>query len=196
MDADAHAVHHGRSVDRRRHWDERPFQRSPRGARLDALRLHRGDDVATFEIIEIEPQQVAVVRGAVALDRLPDFFGSAFTAVMAALEAQGVAPTGPPFGYYPTHPTEVVEVEAGFPTASAIDAQGDVVPAILPGGRAVSCVHVGPYDTLTQTYAELEAWVADQGLEPAAGMWEIYLSDPASEPDPNTWRTQIIWPVR
>jgi len=26
-------------------------------------------------------------------------------------------------------------------------------------------------------------------------MWEYYLSDPAAEPDPATWKTLIIWPV-
>jgi len=66
---------------------------------------------------------------------------------------------------------------------------------VLPGGRAVSAIHVGPFDTLEQTYTELMAWMAEQRLQPAEHMWEIYLSDPATEPDPSTWRTQIVWPV-
>jgi effector-binding domain-containing protein len=65
----------------------------------------------------------------------------------------------------------------------------------LPGRRAVTTVHVGPYDSMHKTYAEVHAWMATQGLTPADHMWEVYLSDPSAEPDSSTWRTQIVWPV-
>jgi len=26
------------------------------------------------------------------------------------------------------------------------------------------------------------------------GLWQVYFSDPASEPDPATWRTEIVQP--
>ena len=52
-----------------------------------------------------------------------------------------------------------------------------------------------PYDRMHKTYAEMQVWMAKQGLSPADHMWEVYLSDPSTEPDPSTWRTQIFWPV-
>ena len=61
-------------------------------------------------------------------------------------------------------------------------------------GRSVQS-HVGPYDTMADTYTQLLAWAADNGLELATGMWEVYLSDPSAEPDPATWRTEVFWPV-
>lgn len=66
----------------------------------------------------------------------------------------------------------------------------------LPGGRAVEVVHVGPYDTLEVTYAALQTWMAGNGHEPAAAMWESYLSDPEVEPDASRWRTKIVVPIR
>jgi effector-binding domain-containing protein len=65
---------------------------------------------------------------------------------------------------------------------------------VLPGGRAVTVEHVGPYDTLERTYGELEAWVRDHGLTPAGAMWESYLSDPDDEP-PERWRTLVTQPL-
>ena len=126
---------------------------------------------------------------------LASFFARAFHAVMSAIGAQGVLPAGPPLGCYLGMPTDTVDVAAGFPVGRPITAVGDVTPMQLPGGRAVTTVHVGPFDTLTQTYAELAAWMAAQGLQPAEMMWEVYLSDPQNQPDPATWRTQIMWPV-
>lgn len=149
--------------------------------------------MSSFVITDVPSQPSAVVRGRVRADELAAFFGRAFTAVAEVLAAQGVEPTGPPFGYYPCMPGEFIDVEAGFPTADLVEASGDVVPLVLPHGRVARGLHVGPYDTLTDTYAELQAWVTEQGEQLGEQMWECYLSDPAEEPDPATWRTEVIW---
>jgi effector-binding domain-containing protein len=79
--------------------------------------------------------------------------------------------------------------------ATAIGADGGVVSGTLPAGRVVEAVHVGPYDTLADTYAEMQQFMAKNGLTAGPVMWESYLTDPGRQPDPATWRTQICWPV-
>jgi effector-binding domain-containing protein len=148
-----------------------------------------------FEIVELSARPTAVVRARVPMAELPGLFDRAFHGVSAALTAQGVGIVGPPFGYYPSMPGETVEVEAGFPVAKAIESDGEVVPGELPGGRVARGMHIGPYDTLASTYAALEEWITRQGLQPGGGMWECYLTDPSSEPDPARWRTEIFCPV-
>lgn len=149
-----------------------------------------------FDIIEINEQQTAVVKATVPMAELKDLFDRAFGEVFAAIGKQGVAPAGAPFGYYPVKPTDAgVQVEAGVPVAGPVSADGDVVASALPGGRVVHGTHVGPYELLEQTYGALMAWVQEQGLTLAAGMWECYVSDPAAQPDPATWRTEIYWPL-
>jgi len=149
------------------------------------------------EILELEPQPTAVVRGDVPLAELSAFFGRAFASVFAVLGQQGVEPAGAPFGLYAGMPADTVPVEAGVAVSREIEPADDVVPSRLPGGRVASAVHVGPYDTLEQTYAELERWIAEQGLTSLPGpMWETYLTDPQAEPDPARWRTRVFQPVR
>ncbi len=104
-------------------------------------------------------------------------------------------PVGPPFGKYYGTPTAVVDVEAGFPVAAAIEPAGDVVPGTLPGGKVVEAIHVGPYDTMETTYAEVERYFTEAKLAPGSVMWESDLTDPEAEPDPAAWRTQICWPI-
>lgn len=148
----------------------------------------------TCEIVSLDTQPAAVVRGRLPMDELPDFFGRAFGAVIETLTAQGVSPSGPPFGFYPSPPGEVVEVQAGFPIAAPLEPTGEVEVIELPGGRAVTTMHVGPYDALDHTYHELMAWMTSQAVTPATAMWESYLSDPGLEP-PDQWRTEIVWPI-
>lgn len=151
--------------------------------------------MTTFTVETVDPHHAAVVRAEVPMAELREVFDRGFTAVMHAVQSQGVAIVGPPFGYYPGMPGETVAVLVGFPVARSITAEGGVEPFELPAGLAVTGTHVGPYEALAQTYEQLMSWTADAGLTLAAGMWESYLSDPRSEPDPNTWRTLIVWPL-
>ena len=148
-----------------------------------------------IQISEHPEQLTAGVRAKVPMAELTDFFSRAFASTMEAMQAQDVQPAGPPFGKYCGTPTAVVDVEAGFPVTAAIQAAGDVIPGSLPAGKVVEALHVGPYDTMESTYAEVQRYLADAGLTPSTVMWECYLSDPETEPDPATWRTQICWPV-
>ncbi len=145
--------------------------------------------------IETTGQHTCVMRGKMPVEELPSFFARAFTATAAAIAQQGQVPAGPPFGLYRGMPTSVVDVEVGFPVASPVEPTGDVVPSTLPGGRAVEAVHVGPYDTMVETYGQVEQWMIGQRLVPGPLVWETYLSDPEREPDPATWRTVIHWSV-
>jgi effector-binding domain-containing protein len=152
--------------------------------------------MARFAVRNLETQRAAVVRAEVPMNELPEFFGRAFHQVMKAVEDQGLTVTGPPFGFYPKMPGATIEVAAGFPVSAEVRPDGEVAALDLPGGRAIVGVHVGPFETLAQSYQELAEWAASQGLELAGAMWESYLTDPAAEPDPAKWQTLITWPVR
>jgi effector-binding domain-containing protein len=148
-----------------------------------------------FSLIEQRPQPTAVVRTIIPVAEIPRFLGHAYEAIMRALAEEGIEPAGPPFAYYLGVPTDTVELEAGFPVAAPCTPYGEVIAGELPGGTIAMGMHVGPYETMVQTYDEMGKWIADKGLVPQNGMWEIYLTDPQQEPDASKWQTQIFWPV-
>lgn len=146
-----------------------------------------------FTVVDVPEQTVAAVRRLVPMAELPGFFGEAFHAVAAAVEAGGGSLAGPPFGWYHGIPTATVDVAAGFPVDGWGGDGGEVDVSRRGGGRAVVTVHVGPYDTLADTYGALQEWCSDQGLVLASDMWEEYLDDPTAEP--SATRTRIVWPI-
>lgn len=148
-----------------------------------------------IEIVEQASRPAAVVRGRVPLGEISAFFGRAFVDAAAEVARQGRTIVGPPFGYYPSMPTDTVEVVAGFPVDRAVEGAEGVEPFELPATRAVAAVHVGPYETLQDTYGAVFAWVQEHRLAPAGAMWEEYLSDPVAEPDPASWRTRVVVPI-
>lgn len=92
-------------------------------------------------------------------------------------------------------PGETVAVVVGFPVSAPVEPDGEVSGFELPGGRVITGVHIGPYETLESTYRELTEWASAEGLQLAGHMWESYLTDPSAEPDPANWQTLITWPV-
>lgn len=147
-----------------------------------------------FALKEIESQHAAVIRDEVPMSELRDVFDRGFHAVMRVVQASDAQIVGPPFGYYPRMPSETVEVLVGFPVDRAITAQDGVEPFTLPGGKVVTGMHVGPYETMNETYDQLMAWVKREGVELGPAMWETYLTDPSEAP-PSEWRTGLFWPV-
>ena len=150
---------------------------------------------AKVEVRHVEPQHTASVRQTVDRDNIADDLGRMFQLVTTALARQGVTPIGPPFARYHEWGDEV-DLEAGMPVATVIRPDGEVGPSSLPGGRAARALHVGAYEDLRNTYESIEAWMAASGRSASGGPWEVYLTDPSTEPDPRRWATEIIWPLR
>ncbi|WP_076260202.1 GyrI-like domain-containing protein [Intrasporangium flavum] len=151
--------------------------------------------MSDIHVVRTTAQHTAVVRAQVPVQDLPAFFERAYGEVLAAVRAHRAVPVGPPFALYHGMPGATVDLEAGFPVSTEVPASGEVVPGTLPAGEAVEAVHVGPYDRLRDTYADVERWMAEHHLTPAAQMWESYLSDPQREPDPAGWRTLVVVPT-
>jgi effector-binding domain-containing protein len=146
------------------------------------------------EIRRLPMRETAFVAVDVAPGELPAAIGGALREVEAAMREAGVGLAGPPFARYLAFEPRI-RAEVGFPVLRPAPHVGRVEPGRLPGGRIGSIVHIGPYEGLARTYERLHRWLAELGQRPAGPMWEVYWSDPETEPDPATWRTEIFAPV-
>lgn len=141
--------------------------------------------------IVMPAQPTAVVRGVVAQDAISEFLGGVFGEVLGVISAQGLVPSGPPFGCYVLN-AEGFEIEAGFPASAAVDPAGRVVASELPGGPTLLVLHRGPYSAVAGAYAAAEGWLAENDWESTGPPWEVYLDGPeVAEP-----RTLVHVPVR
>lgn len=130
----------------------------------------------SFKVIDRTEQPYVGIKGVITMqtfdriaDRLPD--------VYRWLESHGVAPAGPSFFKFNVIDMErELEVEVGVPTASAIDADGEVFAGALPAGRYVTATHIGDPDELVSVTADVLDWAESQGLKwdtakTEAGRW-------------------------
>jgi effector-binding domain-containing protein len=136
--------------------------------------------------------------GKMTATQIPAWLGNVFRQVAETIGRSDVDFAGPPFARMRLldEGNTSFEIEAGFPVTGLASGEGDVVASTLPGGTVAVVTHVGPYDKMIPAYRALQEWIAAEGGTPEGAPWEIYYSDPQAQPDPETWRTEIVQPYR
>lgn len=148
------------------------------------------------EEISLQPIHGIAVRATVTVEKLPEFFGSAFHELEVSARRAGVKLGGPPFARYHSVPPAPVDVEVILPVSGAVPDGGRVHAVELPAGAALQVRHLGPYDQLGAAYAELGMWMTEHGMQPADAVREVYLTSPGGMPDSAKWETLVIQPVQ
>ncbi|MCW8130532.1 MAG: GyrI-like domain-containing protein [Planctomycetota bacterium] len=149
----------------------------------------------TPQFARIDPQAVVTVRRVCAQAEIGAAIQQACGILGPKIASGEILMAGPPFARYLAFSAERVEMDIGAPVAKAVSSQGEIQAGELPGGRAVTYLHTGPYESLHEAWRGVEAWIKEQGLSGTAAPWEVYLTDPSKEPDAAKYQTQIVWPV-
>ena len=121
--------------------------------------------------------------------------------VFVWLKAQGVAPSGAPFlRFHVIDMESKLDIEMGWPVASSVSGNGRINAGILPAGRYATIIYTGLENGMEASKALLD-WAAENGLvwdrweaengDTFGSRLETYLTDPADEPDPAKWETEL-----
>lgn len=150
----------------------------------------------TYEILDElrREQHTAVASATLDVTEIGPWLSTVYDAVARTIITQGTSITGPPFARYHALGDASFDVEAGFPVTAPINSTDEVHPSSLPGGPAACTIHEGPYDSMEPAYQALTTWLTTQNAAAAGDPWEIYFSDPTTNPDPSTWRTEVVQP--
>jgi effector-binding domain-containing protein len=124
-----------------------------------------------------------------------------FSDIIMLMGKKGIAPVGAPFAYWHNMNSEsmsrgVFDMECGFSIGKPVEGEGQIRSSKLPGGKVITALHVGPYETLAETYGLIQAWIKENGYQVEEDMWETYLTNPCEVPDKSKWMTEIFWPIK
>lgn len=84
------------------------------------------------------------------------------------------------------------DIETCVPVRKGVDKEGIAVHE-LPGGKAVSLIHKGPYETITRSYEKISTYIKDHELKVILPSREIYLKGPGMilKGKPENYLTEI-----
>ncbi len=129
---------------------------------------------SSFDIVEktVEPMLVAGVR----MKGRYQECGKAFGKIGRYF---GSKTSGKPMILY--HDGEYKEEDADFEPCIPIrkgESKEGVVVRELPGGRCITLIHQGPYDTLHRSYKRILSYLNEQSLKPSVPSREVYIKGP------------------
>ena len=153
--------------------------------------------LSEISLKRLAPQPALTIAMSVKQDEIGNAMHEILPEVFGFIVARSGQPAGPPFTRYLAWNADgTTDLEAGFPVVAPLIPEGRVQACELPEGEAAMVVHSGSYETLGDAYAALGAWVRTEHRETAGPPWEIYVTDPGTEPDSSKWQTEVYWPVR
>jgi effector-binding domain-containing protein len=152
--------------------------------------------IDTPKVVQTKAQITAMIHLTIPKADIQKEMGPGIEEVKATVAKQGIAVTGPWLTHHLRMDPKVWDFEICVTVASPVTPAGRVKPGTWPAGKAARTVYHGDYEGLGQAWGELGDWVKEKGLSPAADLWEVYLVDPGTEPEPSKWQTELTRPLR
>lgn len=137
--------------------------------------------------LEIEDLLVASLTYVGKYEDVGDYLGKLFKAVKMNV-------AGKPFTIYhdDDYKEENATVEVCIPIKQKIEYK-TVECKVITGGKGLSIMHIGPYDTLSSSYKYLTDYIIENKLEPLSHIREHYHKGPGMllKGNPEKYRTEI-----
>jgi len=154
-----------------------------------------------IKIKEISEQPTITIRENATMASIPVRIGKIYSEIITFMSKKGIAPAGAPFAYWHNMNSEsmnkgVFDMECGFPIGAPVEGEGQIKASKLPGGKVATAMHIGPYETLVETYEAMQSWTKEKGYQVEDDMWEAYLTNPCEVPDKSKWMTEIFLPIK
>lgn len=149
----------------------------------------------TPQVIQTTARRAAFIHVTIPRDQIREVMGPGIQELMAAIAAQGIAPTGPWFTHHLKMAPDIFDFEISVPVAAPVAATGRVQPGQWPAMRVARTTYSGPYEGLGDAWGEFMDWIAANGHKPAPDLYECYLAGPESGSDPAKWRTELSRPL-
>jgi effector-binding domain-containing protein len=111
-------------------------------------------------------------------------------AMAAKAEVSGV-----PFAFYYTYDPAKMELMACLPVNKKLPSKGEIESGKLAAGQQAVVEFYGPYEKTPQAHEAIDAWMKANNHQPSGPCFEEYVTDPATEKDPNKWLTRICYPL-
>lgn len=134
----------------------------------------------TCALVELVPQPSLSIRVITSAQDLPDVFANGLSEIMQYLQEFKQQIAGHPYTIYYNLDARNLDVEFGIPILRRFSGRDHIQASQTPGGKAVTCLHVGPHSEVEPYYRALVEWVKDNGYKASGLTYEVYLNSPKS----------------
>ena len=144
----------------------------------------------------VEPQLSLAIKDSVDMYHIGDKMLELYTELESYMLEAGIEISGPPYAvYYNWDTAALIVFEAGFPVLAKVEGKDRMFFTETPGGNVVTAYNYGNYNSIGEIHTKIHEYINKNAIVMMGYPWEVYLTDPNSEPDTSKWVTQILYPV-
>jgi effector-binding domain-containing protein len=139
--------------------------------------------------------QALTIKTSCKPDQISKSLGECYGEISAYMKKNKLEFAGQPFAIYHKYGPQGVEMEAGIPVAKAGKSSGRIQAKELKAGPVAMVAHYGKYEDSEKAHAFVDSWLTQNKKQVTGSPWEVYVTDPAKEKDPNKWLTEVYYPL-
>ena len=147
-----------------------------------------------MEIKDMKEKLALMIRKITPIQNMPSVLGECYGEIMQYVNEIGAKEPIESFVIYYNMDMSSLEIDVGFTVPEKLPDKGHIKMSSIRSGKYATALHEGPYDTLTNTYNELTAFVNEKELEVEDWVYEVYLNNPIDNPEEPP-RTMIYFPL-
>ncbi len=148
-------------------------------------------------VTEVTSKMAVGVRVEANMQQMSDAMSSSFGKLMEYIEKAGTEMAGMPFAiWYQYEDTTKFVFECAIPVTSKVKGEGDIRFFSTYAGKVVTANHWGDYSTTGNSWGKIMKYLDEKQLQPNGDPYEVYITDPTTEPDPSRWLTELYFPVK
>jgi effector-binding domain-containing protein len=119
-----------------------------------------------------------------------------FSTLYNDLEKAKVKIEGYPLSIYHSYSESTMDATCAVPVDEKAKLPKKYERLKREAGRAAVAVHKGNYNTLPNTYSQLDQYIRYKGYNVVGTPMEVYVTDPTVEKDTSKWITNVYYPIQ
>ncbi len=148
------------------------------------------------EKTQINQQWFLSIRDTIDPMEMNNIHGKMYSQINVFMDEKDIEMEDSPLVIYHFWSDSIIDIEAGIPIRDSIFIEDKAIKLNkINSGNVVTAIHYGPYERLIETYNGINEWMRRNEVFVTGPPWEKYITDPATEPNPDKWQTGIYFPV-
>ncbi len=153
-----------------------------------------------YEIVMTDaiPVEYYSVTDEIAISEMSsDFYAQRYQELGTYLGADAANMNGAPFAIYHKWDEEndATKIEVALPVTSEKPGNDRVTKGKIEAGKVLKIVYMGPYEGTGEAHLAMDQYMRENNIQIGGYPWEVYVTDPGTEPDSSKWITEIYYPV-
>jgi effector-binding domain-containing protein len=149
----------------------------------------------TVEEKKVEAMHVLTIKATCTQEEISQKLGELYGEMVMNMQKNKLEYAGHPFAIYHKYDPKAIELEAGIAINKPGKSSGRIVAKEMKAGPVAMISHFGPYEGTYNAHMHMDKWLKDNNKSVSGSPWEVYITDPGVEKDPNKWLTEVYYPL-